>query len=167
MRLLIVLTCIAVSVAACMSSTEQRGLKPFVSDGCSLFPDQSFISRTRWCGCCLQHDVAYWRGGSEAQREEADKALRECITEKTEDEILANVMYEAVRVGGSPYFPNWYRWGYGWPFERMYEPLTEAELDQVEQRWRKFENSGGSQECEDAPKPSELKSIIDSSDETR
>jgi hypothetical protein len=40
-----------------------------------------------------------------------------------------------VRFGGSPYFYNWYRWGYGWSYLRndrgKYQALTEDELQQV------------------------------------
>jgi len=32
-------------------------------------------------------------------------------------------------VGGSPYFQNWYRWGYGWGIERNYQALTAAEIE--------------------------------------
>ena len=42
-------------------------------------------------------------------------------------------MYEAVRTGGEPYFPTWYRWGYGWPLGRGYKELTEEEVKLVEQ----------------------------------
>ena len=40
-------------------------------------------------------------------------------------------MYEGVRFGGSPYFYNWYRWGYGWGYERGYGELSIEELNQV------------------------------------
>jgi hypothetical protein len=30
-------------------------------------------------------------------------------------------------MGGSPYFKNWYRWGYGWSYDRKYRALTEEE----------------------------------------
>lgn len=103
------------------------GLKPFTSDGCSLFPDRALISNKDWCACCFEHDIAYWRGGTRAQREAADAALRDCVAARTGDRAFAQLMYEGVRVGGSPYFYTWYRWGYGWPFERKYEPLTDAE----------------------------------------
>ena len=43
-------------------------------------------------------------------------------------------MYEAVRTGGRPYFPTWYRWGYGWPLGRGYKELTEEEVKLVEQK---------------------------------
>lgn len=94
--------------AACSSDVT---LGPFTSDGCSLFPDRSLISRADWCSCCFEHDVAYWRGGTQAEREAADLVLRECIDAKTGNETLASVMYEGVRFGGSPYFYNWYRLG--------------------------------------------------------
>ena len=59
-------------------------------------------------------------GGTKAERLKADEALRECIFKKTGDEKLAKVMYAGVRLGGSPYFYNWYRWGYGWDYDRKY-----------------------------------------------
>lgn len=111
-------------VVAC--SSENR-LRPFTSDGCSLFPDASVISADDWCSCCFVHDQAYWRGGAAEEREAADAALRDCVLQRTGDETLATLMYEGVRFGGSPYFYNWYRWGYGWKYGRGYEVLTPAE----------------------------------------
>ena len=44
-------------------------------------------------------------------------------------------MYEGVRFGGSPYFYNWYRWGYGWDYlndrRGKYDALTEAQQKQA------------------------------------
>lgn len=75
--------------------------------------------------------MAYWRGGSEEERKQADKTLRACVLDRTGDKALAEVMYDGVRVGGSPVFPTWYRWGYGWKYGREYKPLTEEEQNQV------------------------------------
>ncbi len=75
--------------------------------------------------------MAYWRGGTIEERELADKRLKECVFDKTQDEILANVMYEGVRLGGSPYFYNWYRWGYGWPYDRKYQALSPVEREEA------------------------------------
>lgn len=108
-------------------------LEPFSSDGCSLFPDASLIDEKDWCMCCFEHDVAYWQGGSESQRHDADSALQACVLEKTDDQVLARVMYEGVRLGGSPYFYNWYRWGYGWPYGRFYQKLNAAEQRRAKQ----------------------------------
>ncbi len=118
-------------------SNEQ--LSQFSSDGCSLFPDESLISHHNWCACCLEHDIAYWQGGTQQQRLTADMALKNCVLEKTQDAVLAKIMYEGVRVGGSPYFYNWYRWGYGWPYERKYQALTKREQVEVEKHLSDFQ----------------------------
>ncbi len=115
--------------AACGTDST---LRPFSSDGCSLFPDNSLISADSWCDCCFNHDMAYWRGGTAAERETADLALRDCVLANTGNAVLATAMYEGVRFGGSPYFYNWYRWGYGWPYERQYQELSAAETDQAD-----------------------------------
>ncbi len=121
-----------ISITACSDDAE---LSPFTSDGCSLFPDSSLITQQDWCECCFQHDLAYWKGGTEEERAHADLQLKECVFEKTQDEALAKVMYEGVRFGGSPYFYNWYRWGYGWSYlnnhRGKYQVLTEAEQQQA------------------------------------
>lgn len=122
----VVLAIALTGLAACSPSDS---LKPFSSDGCSLFPDVSLINEDDWCACCFEHDIAYWRGGTQAEREQADDALRSCVLAKTGDAALAKLMYEGVRLGGSPYFYNWYRWGYGWGFDRKYQALTGAEVD--------------------------------------
>jgi len=107
------------------SCSSNKILKPFTSDGCSLFPDRSLINEDEWGDCCFEHDIAYWQGGTKEEREQADKLFKECILSKTQDEVLTNTMYVGVRFGGNPYFPTWYRWGYGWNYQRGYAPLNE------------------------------------------
>ncbi|MFK8027638.1 MAG: hypothetical protein AB8C40_06210 [Gammaproteobacteria bacterium] len=128
-------------VTACSSDS---GLSPFTSDGCSLFPDASLITNKDWCECCVEHDIAYWKGGTEQQRERVDTALMRCVYKKTNDHVLANVMFEGVRFGGSPYFYNWYRWGYGWPYDRKYQALTEDEENQAQVFLETYRSSGQS-----------------------
>ena len=48
-------------------------------------------------------------------------------------------MYKAVRTGGEPYFPTWYRWGYGWPIGRGYRALSPAEEQMVKSKLREYE----------------------------
>ena len=117
------LTAIAI---ACSSDSQ---LRPFTSDGCSLFPDSSPISAHDWCSCCFEHDLAYWRGGTSEERATADLLLEDCVLQKTGDESFAKLMYAGVRAGGSPYFYNRYRWGYGWRFDRKYQSLTPKESE--------------------------------------
>jgi len=54
-------------------------LKPFTSDGCSSFPDGTLQHKDLWIECCTAHDYAYWKGGAYAERNAADKELRQCI----------------------------------------------------------------------------------------
>jgi hypothetical protein len=119
---------VAAAFSGCASSSE---LSDFATDGCSLFPDGTLRNRDRWFGCCYVHDVRYWEGGTQEARKRADNDLRACVLEATGDEVLATLMYDGVRVGGHPVFPTWYRWGFGWPYERGYAPLTTGEQGQV------------------------------------
>ncbi|MFT3916511.1 MAG: hypothetical protein QM704_21260 [Anaeromyxobacteraceae bacterium] len=107
-------------------------IAPFTTDGCSLFPDRRLVLSGDWCDCCVRHDLAYWRGGTEADRLAADEALRACVRERTGDPVLAEGMFVGVRAGGTPAFPTTFRWGYGWPPGRGYAPLTPAERRAVD-----------------------------------
>ena len=136
------------SVLFLLTACSRRGeLRDFSSDGCSLFPDRSLINEDDWCECCFEHDIAYWKGGTEEERLLADQALRDCVFEKTGNRELAEAMYTGVRLGGSPYFYNWYRWGYGWDFERKYKPLTEEEKKLVEQKLNQYYVSAKKHPC--------------------
>ena len=126
-----------VTLLATACSTESE-LRAFSSDGCSLFPDSSLISESDWCSCCFEHDLAYWRGGTAAEREKADGVLRDCVTGKTGNEALGMMMYEGVRLGGSPHFYSWYRWGYGWGYERKYQALSPAEVETADNLVKKY-----------------------------
>ena len=68
-------------------------LHDYTSDGCSLFPDGTLQERSLWCECCFNHDLAYWRGGSQQERKTADLALRSCVLESTKNNALADLMY--------------------------------------------------------------------------
>jgi hypothetical protein len=105
-------------------------LQPFTSDGCSAFPDGTLLQNELWLKCCTVHDYEYWKGGTYEERLESDKALKECVTKVGEPEI-AILMLAGVRVGGTPFLPTTFRWGYGWSYPRFYGALTEAELVQV------------------------------------
>jgi hypothetical protein len=107
-------------------------LKPFTSDGCSSFPDGTLKEQQLWLNCCMAHDFAYWQGGNYQQRLDADKALKECVANVGKPEI-AQLMLAGVRVGGSPYWPTKFRWGYGWSWPRGYKEVTKEEQRQIEE----------------------------------
>ena len=137
--------CGAILSTGCQTADETSApqLADFKSDGCSLFLDGTFKDPELWKACCVEHDVAYWKGGTEEEREAADLKFRECILKKTGDEVLARVMYEAVRAGGGPHFPSWYRWGYGWPLGRGYKALTAEENALADKKLAKYRESQG------------------------
>ncbi|MEN7341789.1 MAG: hypothetical protein AAAFM81_02565 [Pseudomonadota bacterium] len=134
---------------ALTSCRSEPALKPFSSDGCSLFPDASPLSQKDWCACCFEHDIAYWKGGTREEREAADLALKDCVAKRTGNQALAGTMYEGVRAGGSPYFYNWYRWGYGWPYARKYQALTDAEQQEAARLLAIWEPSERAKACPD------------------
>ncbi len=105
-------------------------LKPFTSDGCSAFPDGTIDQKSLWLTCCQQHDFDYWQGGTYQQRLVSDKGLNACVTEVGEPTVAA-LMLAGVRVGGTPYLPTSFRWGYGWSYPRFYGALSIEELAQV------------------------------------
>ena len=107
-------------------------LQPFTSDGCSAFPDGNVFTQIHWKKCCTAHDYAYWQGGIYEQRLQADLELEKCVAKVGEPEI-AKLMLAGVRVGGTPYLPTSFRWGYGWKYPRPYKALTTKELQLVEQ----------------------------------
>lgn len=78
----------------------------FVSDGCSLFPDGDYRN------CCVEHDKAYYFGGTKAERKAADKELKACVRAKGH-KYLAPMMYLGVRIGGVAWLPTPFRWGFG------------------------------------------------------
>lgn len=118
------------SLLALSTPSYADRLKPFVSDGCSSFPDGTLSQKELWLSCCQRHDYAYWKGGTQEQRLEADRALEVCVS-KVGDSRIALLMLAGVRVGGMPYFPTEFRWGYGWEYPRFYKALNDEELQQV------------------------------------
>lgn len=135
-RLTVVLV-LFLSTVAC-SSNPQDNLEPFTSDGCSSFPDGTFSQKKLWLSCCVAHDKAYWVGGTFSQRKQADEELQVCV-HRVGEEAIAKLMLAGVRVGGSPYWPTSFRWGYGWSYGRGYQELTEAERKVAEKMLAEYE----------------------------
>jgi len=105
-------------------------ITPFTSDGCSSFPNGTFAQQELWLTCCESHDYTYWKGGTYQDRLNADKSLEICVAATGEPKI-ALLMLAGVRVGGTPYLPTKFRWGYGWPYLRGYKELTHEEIEHI------------------------------------
>ncbi len=129
---LVAVGCFAFSVStmARVGDLPYGELSPFETDGCTHFPNGNDRDPNLWLECCVNHDLKYWIGGSEEDRLSADEGLKECVIGKGEFET-ANLMYEGVRIAGSPYFNTSWRWGFGWAEMRGYSPLTPMEKSKV------------------------------------
>lgn len=96
-----------------------------------------------WESCCVSHDRLYHEAGDRSisaemsfeARRQADEELRGCVLETgvsraselskqygltVEEvgqiyEVIGDLMYRAVRIGGVPCSGLPWRWGYGWP----------------------------------------------------
>jgi hypothetical protein len=114
---------VAVSVSALGQTTSERELPAdFKSDACSLFPDGNYAA------CCVEHDKAYYFGGSSKERKTADNMLYECVRKKR-NKFTARLMWFGVRIGGVSFLPTPFRWGFGnkWPRSK---PKTETKPKQ-------------------------------------
>lgn len=138
---LLILSVVPVITTGCSSFP---GIRPFQTDGCTLCPDGS------WRDACVQHDVAYWRGGTMAERWRSDVMLFKGVRERT-NFLWASVMFTGVRIGGFPYWPLSWRWGFGWDYGKGYETLTPEDAKQADDE---FKLSGPHL---DAPPPAKAK----------
>ena len=109
------LLCLFTGLSAHANQATTSPLKPFTTDGCSLWLDGTPESPNLWRHCCVAHDLAYWKGGSKAERKKADDEIKACV-KTAQGPGMAKYMYSNVRWGGSPYWMNHYRWGYGWSY---------------------------------------------------
>lgn len=119
------------------STSQANNLKPFATDGCSMWIDGTIEQPNLWRHCCVAHDLDYWQGGSEAQRKKSDEDIQVCVKE-AQGSQMADYIYTNVRWGGSPYWMNYYRWGYGWDYldgswPRGYKVPTPEEQMQIDQ----------------------------------
>ncbi len=110
---------------------EKGLLRPFRSEGCSLSPGSVPGTKISWATCCVQHDLAYWLGGTEKERLTADENLKSCIQQKA-NSIIGEIYFSAVRMGGRPHTWAGFRWGYGWNYVRPYSILSDDERAQAQ-----------------------------------
>ena len=84
-------------------------------DGCSGGMSKAwrwlFGAPPPWEGCCDRHDQPYAQGGTAKQRFEADIDCLLCVAQGGHP-WWAIAMFIAVRLGGGPYLPTPWRWGF-------------------------------------------------------
>jgi hypothetical protein len=117
------------SVGPGSQALDKRILRPFSTDGCSQSPNS--YDGQKIVECCVAHDVSYWLGGTQEQKDKADYDFESCVSEKA-GPIVAEIYFRGVRVGGGANGINTFRWGYGWDTNRTYSPITASEMQQAE-----------------------------------
>ena len=113
-----------------LSTSSAQELKPFTSDGCTMFIDGTGSDPNAWRHCCFNHDLRYWFGGSKSDRVKADKKLRSCVRESGHGHF-ARLMYLAIRVGRFSPIKNEQKWGWGWTTYFGYQDLTMNQMSTV------------------------------------
>jgi hypothetical protein len=78
----------------------------YVSDRCTMFFDCNYGD------CCVEHDKAYFFGGTKKERRAADDELYRCVKGRGHG-FIAKMMWVGVRIGGVAFLPTPFRWGFG------------------------------------------------------
>lgn len=110
-------------------------LKPFETDGCTMFVDGTPKNPGLWRNCCVEHDLRYWFGGSKADMDATDVRLKSCV-EKVAGATWANIIYSGVRAGHHSPVKNKTQWNWGWVEKREYKPLTLPEVAVIKSELR-------------------------------
>jgi hypothetical protein len=107
-------------------------LRPFVTDGCTYYPDGSVEHPKLWLDCCIGHDLALWGGGTTAEHDATDLRLRDCVAATGADEE-AQVMYLGIRIGAQwPVKVSGNQWGNAWdPHITRSASLSASEIDEL------------------------------------
>ncbi len=110
---------------------------PFVTDGCTLFPEGTPRNPKLWEECCLEHDLRLWAGGTRVARKKTDRRLGDCVAEKGEP-VIGKLMYWAVHVASfSPKKIKGKEWGNAWEVSG-YRKLQPAEVEEIKAELPKY-----------------------------
>lgn len=113
-------------------------LKPFFTDGCTLFVDGPSKENPKlWRACCVKHDLRYWFGGSLFDQEQTDLKLKSCVKDIA-GERWATLIYTGVRAGHYSPIKNKTYWGWAWTPERLNKAINATEKSYVLSELRKL-----------------------------
>jgi hypothetical protein len=101
-------------------------LSPFETDGCTMFVNGTIDRPDLWKHCCVEHDLRYWFGGSQADIDKTDLRLKSCV-EKVASVTWGTLIYNGVRAGHYSPIKNKSQWGWGWNSNRAKTSLTKVE----------------------------------------
>jgi len=112
------------------SAKAENSLKPFFTDGCTLFVDGTPSKPGLWRPCCVEHDLRYWVGGSTDDMDRTDLKLKSCV-QKIAGEHWARTIYTGVRAGHYSPIKNKTAWSWGWTNRREKVALNSQEISIV------------------------------------
>lgn len=105
-------------------------LKPFFTDGCTMFVDGTKERPDLWRHCCVEHDLRYWFGGSQKDLDSTDLRLKSCVNEVA-GPTWAELIYTGVRMGHHSPVKNKTHWSWGWTKERANTALNTEEVKYI------------------------------------
>lgn len=112
-------------------------LRPFETDGCTMFFDGPPKQPGLWRHCCVEHDMRYWFGGDHSDLNQTDLRLKSCVN-KVAGPVWAAVIYDGVRMGHSSPVKNKMRWSWGWFHKRADIKLSKEESQYVIEELRRL-----------------------------
>ncbi len=110
-----------------VKAMAEVALKPFQTDGCTLFIDGTPSKPGLWRSCCVEHDLRYWFGGSSEDMDSADLRLKSCV-KQIAGESIARTIYTGVRAGHYSPIKNKTAWNWGWVLKREKVALNLEEI---------------------------------------
>lgn len=114
-------------------SHPKTDLLPFETDYCTGFSNGTWNHPNRWKSCCLEHDIAYWIGGSYEREKRSDLRLKECVR-KSGGDFISTVMYLGVRLGHYCPFKLSKSWGWGFGSKKNYHKLTKSQKKTLQKK---------------------------------
>lgn len=103
-------------------------------EGLKISPKRINHEANQWYHCCFTHDIAYWAGGEEQEKVNADYHLDFCVSEATFG-AHGTMMRLGVEMGGLPNTGLPWRWGYGFAEDRSYKKMNMGEKIEAFQKF--------------------------------
>lgn len=109
---------------------EPLSYKEDSNKSCEFLKDGSIedYDEAGMCKCCRAFDEAYFKGGTLADKEKADKDFRQCTIDVTGCiATVERVFGDLKSTTPNAFKDEDYRWGYGWAGNRLLNPLYDKE----------------------------------------
>jgi hypothetical protein len=108
-----------------LKDESSQYMRPFSTDGCTMYGEGTCEKPYAWTHCCVEHDFKYWHGGSAEEKTAADQELSNCVS-KSGFSDHAFMMLMGINLFAS----HTDRWGSGWHQNPGYRKLTNDEVEE-------------------------------------